>query len=136
MQIDLLKCLQTILKNGISISEEDKTEFDNLSDYMDKLSDKDLSDWISKTGLQLLDQFVQNKKEKKNNNNYYFAALIWIEKRYEFAGKLYNDFENIHKIIEDKNEENNKLITSIESNIENIDLIPQDLYFLGSQWKH
>jgi len=80
---------------------------------MNKLSDKDFSDWLSKTGLGLFDDILERKKE---NLDYYSAALLWIQKRFNFSESFSNLFSTCHIFISDTKEsieKQNKLIKSI-----------------------
>ena len=85
---DLLK----IVKTAEEDTQQDKLEFKELTNYVKKLADKDLSDWLSKSGLQSIEEIVQRKQENKNN---FVVANLWIEKRYASAGS----FEGPLKII-------------------------------------
>jgi len=116
-QNQMLQDMIVILKTADSNIEHFKVQFNELKEYMDTLNDKDLSDWLSKTGLGLFEKLLENKKE---NNKYYSAALVWLEKRFDSSGELIDDFNSYHRLITTfKNKIKNK-ISLISENIENI----------------
>jgi len=121
-QIIIFEDVIKLLETGLSNIQADKREFNVILNHVKDFSDKDLSKWISKTGLGLFDEIVKRKQE---NNKYYSAVLLWIQKRQSFSGEI-NQIPWRHKltqlecIIQQTLQSLYKQISSISGDIETI----------------
>ena len=79
-KIELTQDLVKILETAESNIQKYSREFDDLKTQINKLSDNDLIELLSNTGLKKFEEIAQNLKK---NLNYYSAALLWMEKRKE-----------------------------------------------------
>jgi len=117
-QNDLLQDLVNIIKTSETNNNDYKLEINQLISFIETLNDKDLSDWLSKTGLGLFDGVV---KKMKDNNSYYSAAQEWIEKRIEFARNLCKPMlELSQRIIVFQRKQENERINGTKEKIERI----------------
>jgi len=104
----ILYYLERILNTAQTLNNRVSKDIDSRVDFGSKMSGKDLSDWLSRTGLNLLEDNL-----KKIGWNFYFeTADEWIQLRLQVIEKIENEKEEESK---SKKEEEQEIQDTLES---------------------
>jgi len=96
-----LEFLEKILNSGQVLNNRIANEIKSIINFTIEMSGEDLSNWLSNTGLQLLEKNVN----KIGSNIYFEAAKKWVELRLEVIEKIENEKEEKLKSKENGNKD-------------------------------
>jgi len=97
----ILEYLEKILNSGQVLNNRIANEIKSIINFTIEMSGEDLSNWLSNTGLQLLEKNVN----KIGSNIYFEAAKKWVELRLEVIEKIEKEKEEKLKSNENGNKD-------------------------------